>query len=109
MIVSLAHIAGLLGYLAIGFTLIVLARLSKKLGEVTHARPFYRGNYLAAVLVWAGVLARFYFITGDQSNFTASDDNLLYILLIDGLPALGVTLGLMVTWYYWSWLLAERD
>lgn len=107
--IALAHAAGLLGFVAIGVALIVLGRLSQRLGDVTHARPYYIGNYVAACLIWAGALSRFYFITRGQSILDASDGNLVYILLIDGLPALGITVGLMVTWYYWSWLLAERD
>ncbi|MGJ3237676.1 MAG: hypothetical protein ACFE0Q_03120 [Anaerolineae bacterium] len=100
---------GLIGFLAIAVALIVLARLSQRLGRVTQARPYYLLNYLAALFIGGGSLTRFYFITRGQSNLTATDDNLVYILFIDGLPAIGVTVGLMVTWYYWSWLLAERD
>jgi len=103
------HVVGLIGFMAIGVAMVVLGRLSQRLGKVTHARPYFVGNYLAAGLIWMGAIARFYFITGGQGNSEASNGNLVYILLIDGLPALGVTIGLMVTWYYWSWLLAERD
>ena len=109
MMIAGADIAGLLGHVAIGIALIVLGRLSQRLGKVTHARSYFLGNYIAAGLIWLGTASRFYFITRGQSNLAASDDNLVYILLIDGLPAVGITLGLMVTWYYWSWLLAERD
>lgn len=109
MLAIALHLVGVIGYLSIGVALLVIAGLSRRLGHVTHARPYFIGNYLAAVLIWLGALARFYFITGGQGNPAASDGNLVYILLIDGLPALGVTIGLIVTWYYWSWLLAERD
>ncbi|GAB5491550.1 MAG: hypothetical protein Phog2KO_17650 [Phototrophicaceae bacterium] len=109
MIVMGAHAVGLLGFIAIGVALIILGRLSQRLGKVTHARPYFIGNYVAAVLVWAGAVFRFYFITIAPPNLPAPDDKLVYILLSDGLPALGITLGLIVTWYYWSWLLAERD
>ena len=109
MIVDIAHIAGLLGFVAIGFVMIVLGRLSARLGRVTHARPYFIGNYIAAGLIWLSVIARFYFITRGQSNFATSDEALVYILIVDGLPALSITVSLIVTWYYWSWLLAERD
>lgn len=104
-----AHIAGLLGYLAMALALIVLGRLSQRLGEVTHAKPFYLGHYLAATLVICSIMARFYFITRGQSSAQAANQNLVYTLLNDGLVALGITIGLIVTWHYWSWLLAERD
>lgn len=104
-----AHIAGLLGYLAMAIALIVLGRLSHKLGLVTHAKPYYLGHYFSAALICAGMLARFYFITRGQDYLQAANQNLVYTLLSDGLPALGITIGLIVTWHYWSWLLAERD
>lgn len=104
-----AHIAGLLGYLAMAIALIVLGRLSQRLGQVTHAKPLYLGHYFAATLVILGIVARFYFITIGQSSPQAANQNLVYTLLNDGLTALGMTIGLIVTWHYWSWLLAERD
>lgn len=89
-------------FFALGFALLVLARLSRRLGQVTKARPYYRGLYLAALVLWGGAAGRL--------AFTAEmNDNILVTLVNDGLPALGVTLGLAVAWYYWSWLLTERD
>jgi hypothetical protein len=89
--------------------LIVLALLSRRLGNVTHARRYYRGLYFAAALLGIGIAARFYYLTNSQFNLTPLNQNLVYILLCEGLPALALTLALLVTWYYWSWLLAERD
>lgn len=104
-----AHTAGLFAYVSIGILLVVVARLSQLLGRVTRAKPYYLANYLAAILIWAGAGARFYFITRGQAYLDASESKLVYILLCDGLPALGTLIGLLATWYYWSWLLAERD
>lgn len=109
MIATIVHMIGLLGFVAIGIALIVVAHLSRRLGKVTLARPYYYLNYLAACLIWVGVAVRFFFITRGQAYLEALNSNLGYILLSDGLPALGITLGLIVTWYYWSWLVAERD
>jgi len=103
------HIIGLLGQFAIGVALIVLARLSKRLGKVTHARRYYIGNYIAAFLIVLGGVLRLYFITQGVDALRAPNQNMLYTLFSDGLSAIGITLGLIVTWYYWSWLLAERD
>jgi hypothetical protein len=104
-----AHIAGLLGYIGMAVALFVLAQLSHRLGEVTHARHHYRAYYLAIALICAGIAARLYFITRGQASLQAANQKLVYTLLSDGLPALGITIGLIVTWHYWSWLLAERD
>ena len=103
------HIIGLLSYFAIGCAMVVLARLSQRLGSVTHARPYYIGLYVAAVMIWAAMLVRLLFITSPDISLGAANQNLVYTLLSDGLPALSVTLALVITWYYWSWLLAERD
>jgi hypothetical protein len=102
-------IIGLLGFSSVAVALLLLARLSRRLGTVTHAQPHYRGLYLAALLVFAGVAARLGYLTNFIGSGGDLTHNLVYIVLCDGLPALGVTLGVMVTWYYWSWLLAERD
>lgn len=107
MIVS--HILGLVGQFAIGLALVVLAHLSQRLGHITHARPYFICHYIAAGLIWAGLLVRLYFIMQGTESLRASSSSVLYILVTDGLPAIGVTLGLVVTWFYWSWLLAERD
>lgn len=105
----LVDIAGLIGFTAVAMALFVLARLSRRLGLVTHAQPHYRGLYLAALLVMGGVSARLGYLTNFIGSGGDLTHNLVYIVLCDGLPALGVTLGVLVTWYYWSWLLAERD
>ncbi len=103
------HIFGLLGLFSMGVALVVLGRLSERLGSVTHARKSHRWQYFAACLIWAGMLTRLYFITQGQEALLAPNQNVLYTLVSDGLPAVGVTIGLIVTWHYWSWLLAERD
>lgn len=109
MMSLLIDVMGLLGWTAVAVALFVLARLSRRLGMVTHAQPHYRGLYVAALLVFSGVAARLSYLTNFIGSGGDVTHNLVYIVLCDGLPAFGVTLGVMVTWYYWSWLLAERD
>ena len=106
---TLSHILGMLGYIAVCIALIVLAHLSQRLGHVTHARPYYMGHYLAAGLIGLGVAIRLFFIIQGADALLDPSIEVLYTVLTDGLPAVGVTVGLVVTWYYWSWLLAERD
>jgi hypothetical protein len=103
------HGVGLVGLLSIGVALVVLARLSQRLGDVTHVRPYYLLLYVAAALVWGGAIVRLYFLMVSDTSLDVPNQRLLYTLLSDGLPAAGLTLGLLVTWFYWSWLLAERD
>ncbi len=94
-----------IGQLGIVFALIVLAQLSKRLGLMTHAKPYYRGFYVAAVLLLVSTAVRFF------NDFLLRQDTkqIGWILLYDGLPALAISLAVVVAWRYWSWLLAERD
>lgn len=92
---------------AVVVLLVVLAQLSQRLGLVTHARPHYRWYYGAALLVMLGVGIQF--VQHHPPLAAWLNRTILGVILMEGLPALGLTLGLTVTWYYWSWLLAERD
>lgn len=107
--ISWVDIIGLLGYFAISVAIIVLARLSHRLGSVMHVRPYYLGLYISTVLIWLGIIAHIFFLTSPLATFQNLNQNTIYVLLSEGLPALGITLALIVVWYYWSWLLAERD
>jgi len=100
----------LAGLLSMSLALIVMGILSRRLGQVTRARPFYRGFYLAAAMVFAGVIFRvIHLINGVAEVADLSQNTTMWVLLTNGMPALGLTLGLVVAWRYWSWLLAERD
>jgi len=107
--VTLFTLFGLFGLFMIGVLLVVIAQLSRRLGQVTHARPYYFGLYISAVLVWLGFLIRLVIVLDGIALFPNVNQNNLYMILSDIFPALGLTIGLAITWYYWSWLLAERD
>ncbi|MGB1287272.1 MAG: hypothetical protein ACPG7F_12105 [Aggregatilineales bacterium] len=98
----------LMGMLVISIVLMLLARLSQKLGKVTHARPYFIGLYIAAFLFAIGTVLRFFFVNG-QLDAGSPDQQAIMVILINGLPALAITIALLVMWFYWSWLLAERD
>lgn len=109
MLVELSAIIGLTGLLAIAVALVVFARLSQRLGSVTHVRPYFVGLYIAASLILIGVVSRLIYLINALSISVAPPQDWLYIVLCDGLPALGITIALPIIWFYWSWLLAERD
>ncbi len=95
------------GLASIALAMTVMAQLSKRLGAVTHTPRYYIGFYIAAALMGISVLARFYnWLTNADIGTLNADPG--WILLYIGLPALAVTLAVMVAWRYWSWLLAER-
>lgn len=99
---------GLLEPLALAGLLFILGALSRRMGEASHAPPRYAGFFVGAGLMGLSALARalnfiFALVTPERMG-----DDLLWVLLIHGLPAAAVTLGLAGAWRYWSWLLAER-
>jgi hypothetical protein len=100
---------GAIGLLAISLTLVLLGNLSRRMGIMTRARPYYILLYVASLLMALGAFFRLFFLTGNLAQFAEIVQNTVYTLLADGLPAMGITLALFVAWYYWSWLLAERD
>lgn len=105
----IAEMLGIVGLLALGIVLWLFGRISQRMGQTLNTRPYYIGLYISAVLLWTGAVFRFIFLTGHLPSWGESVQNILYILMADGLPSLGVTIGLLVAWYYWSWLLAERE
>ncbi|MCU0499565.1 MAG: hypothetical protein MUF87_19620 [Anaerolineae bacterium] len=91
-------VLALIAPMSIAFALIILGLLSRKLGRVTHARPYYGAFFVASALIGAAILVRW-----------LTEPLELWMFVYNGLLALGVTLGVLAAWRYWSWLLAERD
>lgn len=96
-----------LTYLGIAGAILTIAVLSRRLGSVTGARPYYLGMYIAAVMVMIGAILRL--LPADRAQPEPVQPHIGVVLLTDGLIALGVTVAVAIAWYYWSWLLAERD
>ncbi len=94
-----------MGLFSIAITLVVLGLLSKRLGKVTRAPRYYRGFFLAAVLLGVSLVIRLVNLL--QSHIPSADDPTAIILYV-GLPAFALTISLIIAWRYWSWLLAER-
>jgi hypothetical protein len=104
-----AHLIGLMGPLSVAILFGLMGRLSKKLGTVTQAAPYYHLFYIASALTIMSLGARLWNIIRGVRIDLSVDDHILWVLLYNGLPALGVTLGIVAAWRYWSWLLAERS
>lgn len=107
--VTALDLLGLCGPLAIGLALVILGLLSKRLGSATRAQRSYPGFYVAAGLVFLSVAAQAANLVFDLVSEEALTDSFLWVFLYNGLPALGVTVGVIFAWRYWSWLLAERS
>src|ERR1044071_8244132 len=102
MALDWTRLLSLIGPLSIFVVMIVMAVLSKRLGSVTHAAPYYIGFYIAALLVGISIVFRVVNGDGGTTDFVA-------VLIYTALPALSVTLGVIIAWRYWSWLFAERS
>ena len=96
-------IAGM-SYVALSVSMILLALLSRRLGQVTVAPPNYIGVLIGAALVGGSGIARIGYV------LNASDLALDWWLIgaFDGIPSIGVTVAVVYAWRYWSWLFAER-
>jgi hypothetical protein len=103
---------GAMGLISVLYALVILAQFGRKLGAVTKMRPFYRGYYVAAGCVGLALVMRFI----RASVFWAPRETIpsllnapAFYLLLYHLPlAIGLSLGLAITWHYWGWLLKER-
>jgi len=104
--VDFTLLLGLLEPLSIMIALVVVGLLSKRLGEQTKAKPAYLGFFAAAILVLISFAAQLLDLI---FHFPHSDADLFWIIINYGLPAVAVTMGVLFSWRYWSWLLAERD
>lgn len=105
-VLSSAALAALL------YALTILAQFGRKLGAVTKMRPFYRG-YPAAIgcvgLALIGRLVRASVLLASPQSVPKPLNSPIFYLFLYHLPlAIGLTLGLGITWSYWSWLLKER-
>ena len=101
-----------LGTISIIFLFFILARLSGKLGAVTRMLPYHRWflagqGFLGVALI--SQLLRISELLTRQASCLWSDMSLAYLITYHLPMAIGVTIGLVVTWRYWSWLLTERD
>jgi hypothetical protein len=102
---DLIALASLIGPISIVVLLVIFGKLSYRLGRVMHASPYYIGFYVAASMISAAVVIRVIWLF--EYNGTADDT--VWTFIYYALFASGVTVGLVIAWRYWSWLLAERD
>lgn len=105
MILDWMRLISLVGPISIFILLIVLALLSKRMGSVTRAAPYYGGFYVAALFMGMSIGLRLF----DDTPRLAESQSPVHVLIYTGLPALAVTIAVIVAWRYWSWLFAERS
>jgi hypothetical protein len=95
--------------LAVAAAVALLGRLSQRMSHVMQTPPYYYGLYLASVFIVASAGLTFALRAGILADFPEIVQNSLQVVIADALAALGITITLPIAWYYWSWLLSERD
>jgi hypothetical protein len=105
-------ILGSLGLASLVYALVIFAQFGRKLGAVTKMKPFYNGYYVAASLVSMALVVRFVRASvfwAPHGSIPSLPSSSVFYLFLYHLPlAVGLCLGLLITWHYWSWLLKER-
>lgn len=95
--------------LALIILLWVMAQISRRFGEVTHRPPLYRGFYVAMFLMLFPLAVRLLAIGLAEEERNNLGGNSLEAVLHDLPLALGITLGVIVAWRYWGWLIYARE
>lgn len=101
-----------LGLLAALFMLYIFSTLSRRLGNVTKMKPYYRGLYIGIALMGLAVLAHLlrviWWLDAAALPEIFTRDS-FYTLTYYVPMTLAVTISLVVVWRYWSWLFTERN
>lgn len=105
-------VLGSMGLISLTYALLVLAQFGRKLGAVTKMKPFYRGYYVAACFVGLALIVRLIrasvFLAPPDTIPTLLNSALFYLFFYHLPLAIGLSVGLAITWRYWSWLLKEQ-
>ena len=110
--IALGSLLGAVGTLSILIIFYILAKLSERFGSVIKMRPQYRYYYLALIFLFIGWIAQLLVLASDltPANVQSWLNSAWFLLLAYYLPlTIGVSIGLVITWRYWSWLVAERN
>ncbi len=101
-----------LGTLAVIYLLYILARLSERLGSVEKMAPLYRYYYAGAGFITIALVTQIVTARAELSSGSAPAwlFSTWFTLVLYHLPmAIGVTIGLLVSWRYWSWLITHQE
>jgi len=102
---------GTVGTLSLIILFFILAKLSERFGSVVRMSPLYRYYYLSLLLALISATVQVLAVRAETVTtipvwITAP----WFLLLAYYIPlAIAVTIGIYVTWHYWSWLITERN
>ena len=101
---------GTVGTLSLILLFYILAKLSERFGAVVKMSPLYRYYYLSLLLALVSSTTHLISARADLTSVESCLTSPLFLLLTYHVPlAIGVTIGLYITWCYWSWLVTEHN
>jgi len=100
-----------IGLLSIAYLSFLFANLSRRLSAVTKMNDHYRWFMVAGGFIILAALSQVIRGTADLARHLASPVLLepWFALVSFHIPlTVGVTLDLVLVWYYWGWILKEK-
>lgn len=91
-----------------------MAKVSERFGSVLRMPPIYRWFYIAEFFAAIAALAHLmqasiYLATMTPQETNSPNDSLDIVATFHLIPlAISVTIGLLVAWKYWGWLITDR-
>ena len=108
----LIALAGTAGLGAVVLVTLIMARLTQRWELVTRSRSYYQLFYVSAALLSVASLLRLiravHLVADTGSPLLSDPRSWLYLSLYHVPMAIGMTIGLAVTWRNWGWLLREQ-
>ena len=86
--------------------LVCLGVLSKRMSDASRARPVHRTLYLAACVFAAGILLDVLILSG---GIPFAAGTVEHVAAVSSCYIISLMAGVGAAWYYWSWVLVERD
>jgi len=103
---------GVGGLLAIAFLGLLFALFSRRLSSVTRMTNYHRWFLVAAVFVILAAMSQVIRSTAALAPSGVAPPVLLepwFSLVSFHIPlAIGITIDLVLVWYYWGWILKEK-
>ena len=101
---------GAIGLLAVAYLCLLFGNFSRRLSAVTKMKAHYRWFPVAGILVAAAAISQAIRSTAALAREAPQFLNELpFAVLSFYLPlVVGVTLALVLVWYYWGWILKEK-
>ena len=103
---------GTIGTISVVILFFILAKLSERFGSVVRMSPLYRYYYLSLFLALISTTVQVLAVRAETTvtSIPVWITAPWFLLLAYYLPlAIAVTIGIYVTWHYWSWLITERN